>query len=117
MIRNTRWTQWSIFALLCLVFLAPPFALAQENEAETIPFDTPLCKYKGKEFTVGYFLTFLGNGIQQLEDIKEEDKRGFLERQLSKMYFDHLVYDMAMEDGQAKDPAFIVGSRNLKHHW
>lgn len=86
-------------------------------EKKIIPFSTPLASYKDKEFSVGYFMTYMGDALQKWPKIEAENKEKVLRDLLKQMFFEHLVYDMAIKDGQDKDPEYIIGNRELEQNW
>ncbi|MDX9752599.1 MAG: peptidyl-prolyl cis-trans isomerase [bacterium] len=105
--------------VLSLGFAWLPLAGAQDaapGEA-SIPFDTPLAKYKDKEITLGYFITYLGEKLQYLGRLEGEDRGKFLDEQLAQVFLEHFIYDMAIEKGQAEDPEYIRGKKKEEDSW
>lgn len=86
-------------------------------EKKQVPYTTPFVRYKDKEFNLGYFMTYMGESMQNWPKVDPEKKNKVLQDLVKQMVFEHLVYDMAIKDGQDKDPEYLIGNRELEHSW
>jgi parvulin-like peptidyl-prolyl isomerase len=117
--KHIRYSQIRIiplFLILTLCTVTP--SLAQDApQQDLIPYDTPVVRYDGQEYTIGYFLTYIASNLQYLAQIQPEKVPGFFDDQLKTFLFDHAVFKMAMKDGHEKDPYYQTGFRDLEQFW
>ncbi len=120
--RSKRWMIAMTSCLICLFFIGSMAVSAQtekteSQEQEKIPHDTPLARHGDRELTLSYFYTYAMDYLGQMERMSQEEKKQVLDNTLSRVFFEHAIVDLALEQGYGESPEYIRRTRDMANEW
>jgi parvulin-like peptidyl-prolyl isomerase len=106
--------------LLVSMILIPP-VLAQDEAAqsnnEMIPYETPLARYGDRELSLGYFFTYAMDYLGRLDRMAPEEKQELFKSTLARVFFEHAIVDLAMEQGYGQTEEYLRRKRDMENDW